>query len=77
MTEKLRVVPCPIAPGCWAVFDDDEAELGEFGDYGYVAAGFSDEAKARAWLEDYRLEKQCREWEHHVRSEDPMEEIPF
>jgi hypothetical protein len=59
----------------WVVFDEDEAELGEIGNFGVVAAGFPDEAKAQAWLEDYRLEKQLREWEAHVYSE--CDEIPF
>lgn len=65
MTDDLRVEKWSNG---WAVIEDVE-EPCEFNNYGLIAEGCPSEADARAWMEDYRLERMCREWEDHARSD--------
>lgn len=64
--------------GCWGVREDDP-DLPPCGinNYGWLAGGFESEAEARGWLNDKLLERQCREWEDHVRQDEDDEECPF
>lgn len=73
---NMRVEQWP--DGSWAVVEDDP-ELGrcETNNYGWLAVGFPDEAEAQEWLNDYLLERQCEEWETHIRQDEDDEECPF
>ena len=64
--------------GCdyWTVVDD-EVKACEHNNYGRLADGFPEEDAARAWVDKWRLDMQCREWEMHSRQDDPEEEVPF
>ena len=59
----------------WSVIEDVD-EPCEFNNYGYLADGFPDEAEAQTWLENYRLEEQCREWEYHA-AQDELDATPI
>lgn len=73
---KLRVEYWP-EDGTWAVREGDEDDWNETNYYGYVARDFPNEAEAKTWLENELLERQCREWERHVRQDEDDEPIPF
>lgn len=79
---NMRVEPCPIGgDGCWAVREGDEVDWeegwGDLTDYGYLAGGFPNKAEAEAWLEDELLERQCQEWDRHIRQDEDDEPMPF
>lgn len=72
---RVTKIPGPFGgPETWAVVEDPE---GEINNYGLVAAGFEDEAKARAWMEDLLSERQAEEWEAWTEQDRPQPEIPF
>ena len=58
----------------WAVIEDVE-EPCDFNNHGLIAEGCPDEADALAVMEDYRLERMCREWEDHARSDEFKAEL--
>lgn len=64
----------------WFVREDMD-EFGvppcESNNHGYLADGFQDEAHAQEWIKNELLERQCREWENHIRQDEDDEPMPW
>jgi len=64
--ERYECLPPGSGQYCWYVIEDVDDPC-DFNNWGRLADGFADEASAQAWLEEYRLEEQCREWRRRRR----------